>query len=119
MNKPHVARGSSGGELICDLAAIPPNDRLRYRDLRLQLRTAHIPSETVNNGYAVRLNEERMSMEDVSVWIRLESLCCPWLSLRAERVEQGTLEVQMKAPERVKHVLQMELQELLPNDLLK
>jgi hypothetical protein len=119
MNKPYVTWSSSCGELICDLAAIPPNDRPYYRDLRLQLRTAHISSKAVNSGYAVRLNEEQMSMEDVSVWIRLESLCCPWLSLRAERVEQGALEVQMKAPDRAKQVLQMELQELLRIDLLK
>jgi hypothetical protein len=119
MSKPQVARGSSRGELICNLAAISPNDRLHYRDLRLQLRTAHISSKAVNNGYAVRLSEERMSMEDVSVWIRLEGLCCPWLSLRAERVEQGSLEVRMEAPDRAKHVLRMELEELLPNDLLK
>jgi hypothetical protein len=81
MNKPHVARGSSGGELICDLSAIPSDDRRHYRELRLQLRTAHISSKTINNGYAVRLNEELMSMADVSGWIRFESQCCPWLSL--------------------------------------
>jgi hypothetical protein len=119
MDKTHVAQYSSGGELICDLSAISSDDRLRYRDLRLQLRTAHISSEAINDGYAVRLNEERMSMANVSARIRFESLCCPWLSLKAERVEQATLEVQMKAPERAKHVFQMELQERLSNDLLK
>ena len=112
MNKPHVAEAPSG-ELICDLAAIPPNHRLHYRDLRLQLRTAHISSKAVNGGYEMRLNEERMSMEDVSMWIRLEGLCCPWLSIRAERVEQGTLEVRMQAPDHAQQVLRMELAELL------
>jgi hypothetical protein len=118
MNKPHVAGGSSGGELICDLSAIPSDDRLHYRDLRLQLGTALISSKAINNGYVVRLNEELMSMADVSAWIRFESQCCPWLSLSAQRVERGTLEVRMKAPDRAKQVLQMELQELLPIKLL-
>lgn len=118
MNTSHVARGSSDGDLICDLSAIPPDDRPHYRDLRLQLRAAHVLSEAINDGYAVRLNEARISMDDVSSWIRFESLCCPWLSLRAKRVEPGTLEIQMEAPDRPTDVLRMELQKLLSNDLL-
>ena len=60
-----------------------------------------------------------MSMDDVFEWIRLEGLCCPWLSLQAERVKPGTLEVRMKAPDRAEEVLRMELGELLAKDLLK
>lgn len=113
MGETHVAQDSSSGELVCDLSGISPNDRLRYRDLRVQLRAAYISSKAINNGYALRLNEERMSMENVSEWITLEGLCCPWLSLKAERIKPHTLGVRMKVPDRAKQMLRTELRELL------
>jgi hypothetical protein len=113
MDRARVAEDPSSEELVCDLSAIPPNDRLRYHDLRAQLRAAYISSKSINKGYALRLNEERMSMENVSEWITLEDLCCPWLSLKAERIKPPTLEVRMKVPDRARQVLRMELDDLL------
>jgi hypothetical protein len=93
MDRTRVAEDPSSGEPVCDLSAIPPNDRLRYHDLRVELRAAHISSKAVSKGYVLRLNEERISMENLSEWITLEGLCCPWLSLKAERIKPPTLEV--------------------------
>jgi hypothetical protein len=113
MDKTSLAEATSTGELICDLSPFSPDDRERYKDLRAQLRTAHISSKAIHHGYELRLNEERMSMEHVSEWIRLEGLCCPWLSLNVERINSRTLEVRMTAPDRAKQLLQVELGELL------
>lgn len=79
----------------------------------MRLRAAHIYSKTIRNGVAMRLNEDLMSMEDVSEWIRMEGLCCPWLSISVKRARAGTVEVRITAPSRATEVLQIELEEFL------
>lgn len=113
MDKTRLAQTSFSGELICELSAIRLNDRQRYHQLWARLLTAHISSKTINHGYALELNEEQISMEDVSEWIRLEGLCCSWLDLNVKRATAHTLQLRMTAPNRARAVLRMELGELL------
>jgi hypothetical protein len=112
MDRTDVAQDRPIAQLACDLSAISPDNRLRYDELRARLYSALISWREIGGGYALRLNDERISRGEVSEWIKMEGLCCPWLSLETEPTLQGTLEVRMTAPDQAKQVLRAEFTEL-------
>jgi hypothetical protein len=112
MDRADVAQDRPMAQLACDLSAISSDDRLRHRELRARLYAALISWREIGGGYALRLNDERISSEEVSDWIKMEGLCCPWLSLETESTLQGTLEVRMTAPDQAKQVLRAEFTDL-------
>jgi hypothetical protein len=61
-------------------------------------------------GIAMLLSGYR---EEVSEWIKMEGLCCPWLLLETESTLQRALEVRMTAPDQAKQLLRAEFAELL------
>jgi hypothetical protein len=112
MDRTNVAHDIPEAKLVCDSSAISCDDRLRYYELRAHLYGALISWREIDGGYALRLNDEAISREEVSEWIKLEGLCCPWLSLETEPILQGTLGVRMTAPDQAKQVLRAEFTEL-------
>jgi hypothetical protein len=100
-------------QLACDLSAISPGHRMRYHELRARLRAALISWREIGGGYALRLNDERISREELSEWIKMEGLCCPWLSLETEPAPRVILEVRMTGPAKAKQVLRAEFAGLL------
>lgn len=113
MDGTHIVQKSPHVELVCDLSSFSPDDREQYHDLRAQLRNALISSNSIHSGYVLRLYENRISMEQIAEWIRLENLCCPWLFLNVKRGEASFLEVRIEAPRHAMQVLQIALGELL------
>jgi hypothetical protein len=99
-------------QLACDLRAISSVNRLRYHELRARLYVALISWKDIAGGCALRLNDERISREEVLEWIKMEGLCCPWLSIESEPTLQGALEVRMTGPAQAKQVLRAEFTDL-------
>ena len=67
----------------------------------------------IDTGYVLHFGADRISTEEVSEWIHLERLCCPWLLLELESTSLGALEVRMTALPQGKQVLRTELADFL------
>ena len=112
MDRINAAQDKPTAHLACDLSAISSDERLRYHKLRALLCAALISWREFGGGYALRLNDERISRDEVSEWIKMEGMCCPWLSLETEPTLLRALEVRMTAPDQAKQVLRVEFTEL-------
>jgi hypothetical protein len=113
MDRINAAQDKPTAHLACDLSAISSDERLRYHKLRALLCAALISWREWGGGYALRLNDERISREEVSEWIKMERVCCPWLLIETEQAPRGALEVRIIGPAEVKQVLRAEFAELL------
>lgn len=113
MDRTNVAQDTATGQLACDLSAIYPAHRMRYRELRALLRAALIFTRDIAGGYALRFNDEYISPQELSEWITMERLCCPWLSIEIDPALQSAFEVRLTGPAEGKQVLSAEFAELL------
>ena len=99
--------------LACDLMAIHPEDRARYKELRLRLADSLDQVKEVPSGYVFEFRSERLTADEVLDWIDLERLCCPWISIRIGQILPRTIEAHFAIP---KHAMDMARGEFL--DLL-
>jgi hypothetical protein len=66
----------------CNLKAIGAAERPRYNDLMSRLRTAIRNRTELPDGFEFRLNGNTLSLSDIAEWMRMERLCCPFLTLQ-------------------------------------
>ena len=92
-------------ELTCNLLAINSTTRSRYDALRRRLGTVVISYSELADGYAFQLDERLISHRELSEWMSMERLCCPFLLLEVEPVESGVLELRLTGPAGSKTVL--------------
>jgi len=95
--------------LVCNLSAIVPADRPRYKELVSRLRSAVCERRERGDGLELRLDGDRISMAEVGEWIGMERLCCPFLTLQvsASGSEPHWL-LTLTGPEGVKPILEAE-----------
>lgn len=67
--------------LACNLNAIPDAERARYRALVDAIQSATVRRDGLGNGYRIELDALGVSLADVTEWICLERLCCPFLRI--------------------------------------
>ena len=91
--------------LTCNLQAIDSPSRVRYHELLARLGGAVISCSELGDGYLVKLNEQLISRAQLTEWMSMERLCCPFLSLEMEPAHSGVLELTMTGPGGSKTVL--------------
>ena len=99
--------------LACDLTAISVGDRRRYRELRLRLADSLNSVKEVKSGYVFEFRSEHLSADEISEWLNLERLCCPWISIRIGQILARTVEVHMAIPRHAKDVARGEFSDWL------
>ena len=70
--------------VACNLTAINPGQRSRYRELAQKLRRAIQNRGELSNGYTYMLGAETIAPAEVAEWITMERLCCPFLTFQLE-----------------------------------
>jgi hypothetical protein len=100
-------------KLTCNHLAIDSETRIRYEALRNRLDMAGISCSELADGYVFQLDERLISCRELSEWMRIERLCCPFLSLETGTEQFGALELRLTGPSGSKAVLLSEFRELL------
>jgi hypothetical protein len=65
--------------IACNLEAILPADRERYRSLRDHLFRLVEHVDEISDGYALQLRNDGDALSMLAEWIAFERLCCPFL----------------------------------------
>jgi hypothetical protein len=56
----------------------------RYDNLVNRLRTAVQDPSELSDGYSYLLDSDKISLPEISEWIGMERLCCPFLTFNLE-----------------------------------
>jgi hypothetical protein len=96
-------------KLACNLKAIGAAERPRYNELVKRLRSAVKERREIPTGYVFRLDSASISLPEAADWIRLERLCCPFLTLQLETSgSQADWSLTLTGPPGVKDLLRAE-----------
>jgi hypothetical protein len=60
--------------------------------------------QRTEDGYAFQLDEKLINHRELSEWMNMERLCCPFSLLEVESVESGVLDLRLTGPARSKTV---------------
>lgn len=104
-----MAQKHSSPPLACNQNAIGAAERPRYTELVKRLRSAVRERRELSDGYSYRLDGKSVSLPEVAEWIKLERLCCPFLTLQLEA--SGTASdwrLRLRGPVGVKAILEEE-----------
>jgi hypothetical protein len=96
--------------IVCDLNAIPPEQRERHASLANQIFDQIESVTELADGFLLQLPATRW--ENVVEWARLEQLCCPFFNFRLELLNGGEFRLSLTGPEGVKDLLRSELDSL-------
>ena len=89
------------------LQAIGAIQRSRYHDLVSRLRAAMRDRRELPDGYCYSLDFARITLPEVSEWIAMERLCCPFLIFQTEGVGEAS-RLTIRGPDGVKPLLREE-----------
>ena len=90
--------------LACDIQAIGASQRPRYHDLVARLRSSMRDRKELPEGYEYLLDSTKITMAEVSEWVTLERLCCPFLIFQLEGAGKDS-RLTMRGPDGVKAIL--------------
>ncbi len=110
--------GMASPVLTCNIQAISEVQRPRYNDLVSRLRAAIRDRNELPDGYRYSLDSAKFTLPEVSEWIAMERLCCPFLIFQFEAAGEGEdSRLTMRGPAGAKPLLQEEfpLREEFPN----
>jgi hypothetical protein len=93
----------------CNMGALTNTDRERHKLLLLNLEAARIEIKELPDGYSFRLQNELVSLAEVTEWISYESRCCPFFDfeIRLER-NNGPLWLKLIGQEGIKPFIRAE-----------
>ena len=104
-----VAQQGPSPVFACNLKAIPAAERPHYNDLTKRLWSAARDRKDLPDGYAVSLDGRAIRQTEIAEWIRMERLCCPFLSLQvAAYGNPGDWILRLTGPKGVKAFLEAE-----------
>lgn len=93
----------------CNLSALTASQRARHQQLGRELLAAVLEIQELPDGYAARLPSDSDSVLRAAEFITLERLCCPFLSLAVELVQnQGPVWLRITGAEGVKPFIRAE-----------
>jgi hypothetical protein len=93
--------------LACNIHAISAAQRPRYDDLVSRLRAAMRDRRELPDGYSYTLDPAKITPKEVSEWIVMERLCCPFLIFQLEETGEVS-RLTMRGPQGVKALLEEE-----------
>ena len=76
--------GMASPDIACNILAISAVQRPRYNDLVSRLRAAMRDRRELTDGYESLLDSTKITEPEVSEWIAMERLCCPFLIFQFE-----------------------------------
>jgi hypothetical protein len=75
--------------IACDMHAFTETQRERYQNLRRMLLATVCEIREEPDGYSFCWNHEASTLVQISEWISLERLCCPFLQFTIEVLPAG------------------------------
>jgi hypothetical protein len=96
--------------LACNLKALSAVERPRYDDLVSRLRPAMRDRRELADGYSYSLDSAKITLPEVSEWIAMERLCCPFLIFQLEGAGPASC-LTMRGPDGAKALLQEEFRD--------
>jgi hypothetical protein len=103
-----VTQQASG--FYCNLKALTPEERVRQHELAQAIAGAKLETKELADGYAFRLQVERVSVTDLAVWVAAERKCCPFFDFEISLGrEGGPLWLRLRGAEGVKDFMRHEL----------
>jgi hypothetical protein len=69
---------------VCNLGVMNTEERARYTALARKLMGAGEERRELDNGYAFKLQTEKISLREIAEWITFERRCCPFFNLQIE-----------------------------------
>lgn len=75
---------SPDAPIACDMSVFSPEDRRRYNSLTRKLARATVSRRELDNGYALEVALDRVTMGELGDWMSLESKCCRFLEIALE-----------------------------------
>ena len=93
--------------LTCNLGAISAAERPRYSHLKSCVRAAMRDRRELPDGYSYSLDSAKITLSEVSEWITLERLCCPFLALDLHTTGDAS-RLNMRGPDGSKAILEKE-----------
>jgi hypothetical protein len=89
--------------------AMTKEERARYDVLRRKLEQAVERAEELENGYAFRLRDASISLEEVAQLVEYEQKCCSFFGLGVEAAPQkGPITLRVTGETGVKDFIRME-----------
>ncbi len=93
--------------LACNIRAIGAVQRPRYNELVSRLRAAMRDRAELPDGYCYSLDLAGITLPEVSGWIAMEQLCCPFLIFQVEGAGEAS-RLTMRGPDGAKALLEDE-----------
>jgi hypothetical protein len=100
---------STEADFYCNMNALSNADRERYNQLIRKLEDARVEIRELPDGYAFRLQKEKVTLSDLAEWLSYESRCCPFFEfeIQLER-DNGPLWLKLKGTEGIKPFIRAE-----------
>ena len=99
----------SGSQFRCNLNAMNSAERQRHAALGKQLWAAVRERRELPNGYAFRLDVERISPAMATEWMAMEQKCCPFFDFQLEMLpEKGPVWMRLTGAPGVKDFIKLE-----------
>jgi hypothetical protein len=100
---------SAESGFYCNMNALSKTDRERYNQLIRKLEDARVEIRELPDGYAIRLQSEKIALSDQAEWITYESRCCPFFDFEIElKRDNGPLWLKLEGKEGVKPFIRAE-----------
>jgi hypothetical protein len=94
----------------CDLYSLTDEQRLVHADLTARLVAAVLEKRELAEGFAFRVDAEKVPLDAIGQWIELERKCCPFFGFRMEiEPERGAIWLQLNGRVGVKEFIRAEL----------
>ena len=96
--------------LACNIGAMNATERHQYNALTEKVLAAVEGRTALPDGYALRIDRQRVSIAEIAKWIEFEQRCCPFFDfqLRLDR-ENGPVTLTLTGRKGVKEFLDAEL----------
>jgi hypothetical protein len=76
--------GYAPAPLACNTKAFSAGERPRYLELLGKIKAAVKDRRELRDGFAFRLNDTAVVLQELAEWVTMERRCCPFLSFRIE-----------------------------------
>ncbi len=103
-----MGKGESPPSIACDRSALDAHERDHRSALAKKVRRAVVGRRELKNGYALKLDRQKLSQSDIEAWTTLEGKCCPFLNFAIVPID-GVLWLHLTGGAGVKEFLKAEM----------
>ena len=85
----HQHGADDAAPIACELGVFSPDQKRRHRALSKKLHGAVAAKRELDNGFALRIDERKISIPEAGDWMSLESKCCRFMEIALEPGPDG------------------------------